>query len=91
MENIKRSESPSTLLSIIWLVNILLSNVLVINYGEGMLQNGEIVGPKLFAPPPPSQDKVELFSSPNLKGGYFLRPPPFRMTKTSSYPVKTTP
>ena len=26
---------------------------LVINYGEGGLQNGKIASPKLFAPPPP--------------------------------------
>ena len=33
---------------------------LVINYGEGGLQNGKIAGPKLFAP----QDRVKLFVPP---------------------------
>ena len=46
---------------------------LVINYGEGGLQNGKIAGPKLFAPPP--QDRVKLFAPPLLKCGNFTRPP----------------
>ena len=50
---------------------------LVINYGEGGLQNGKIAGPKLFAPPP--QDGVKLYM------------PPYNMAKTSSYRIKTTP
>ena len=39
---------------------------LVINYGEGGLQNGKIAGLKLFAPPPP-QDRVKLFAPPLFK------------------------
>ena len=35
---------------------------LVINYGEGGLQNGKTAGAKLFAPPP--QDRVKLFAPP---------------------------
>ena len=42
---------------------------LVINYGEGGLQNGKIAGPKLFAPPP--QDRVKPFVPPLLKSGNF--------------------
>ena len=50
--------------------------------GRG-LQNGKI------APPP--QDRVKRFAPPPLlKSGNFLHPP-FNMTKTSSYHVKTTP
>ena len=30
----------------------------------GGLQNGKIAGPKLFAPPPPSEDRVKLFMPP---------------------------
>ena len=51
---------------------------LVINYGEGgggELQNGKIVGAKLFAPPPPSR-QGETFRAPFLKSGNFSRPPP---------------
>ena len=42
------------------------SKRLVINYGEGwgVLQNGKIAGPKLFAPPPP------------FKGWKLFAPPP---------------
>ena len=61
---------------------------LVINYGEGGLQNGKIAGPKLFAPPP--QDKVKLFTPPLLKSGNFSCLP-YNMAKTSNYCVKTTP
>ena len=32
--------------------DIVLVKELVVNYGEGGLQNGKIVGPKLFTPPP---------------------------------------
>ena len=39
---------------------------------------------------PPSQDRVKLFAPPPLKSGNCLHPP-FNMTKTSSYHVKTTP
>ena len=57
--------------------------------GRGVLQNGKIAGPKLFAPPP--QDRVKLFAPPPLlKIGNFSRPP-YNMAKTSSYYVKTTP
>ena len=63
---------------------------LVINYREGgVLQNRKIVGPKLFATPPP-QDRVNIFTHSLLKSGNFLHPP-FNMGKTSSYCVKTTP
>ena len=64
------------------------SKGLVINYGEGGLQNGKIVGPKLFAPPP--QDRVKLFAPPLLKSGNFSCPL-YKMAKTSSYCVNTTP
>ena len=56
--------------------------------GRGGLQNGEIAGPKLFAPPP--QDRVKLLAPPLLKRANFSRPP-YNMAKTSSYHVKTTP
>ena len=56
--------------------------------GRGGLQNGKIVCPKLFAPPP--QDMVKLFAPPLLNIGNFWRPP-YNMAKTSSYYVKTTP
>ena len=46
---------------------------LVINYGEGGLQNGKIAGPKLVPPPP--QDRVKLFAPPLLKSGNFSRLP----------------
>ena len=51
---------------------------LVINYGEGGLQNGKIAGPKLFAHPPSRQGKTFCV-------------PPYNMATTSSYRVKTTP
>ena len=47
---------------------------LVINYGEGGLQNGKIAGPKLFAPPPP-QDRVKLFAPPPFKEWKLNAPP----------------
>ena len=51
---------------------------LVINYGKGGLQNGEIAGLKLCAPPP--QDRVKLFEPPPplLKSGNFSHPPPLQ-------------
>ena len=57
--------------------------------GRGGLQNGKIAGPKPFAPPPPHQDRVKLFTPPLLKSGNFSCPP-YNMAKTSSYRVKTT-
>ena len=67
---------------------------LVINYGEGGggggLQNCKIVGPKLFAPPPPPQDRVKLFGPPLFKSGNFSCPA-YNMAKTLSYHVNTTP
>ena len=50
---------------------------LVINYGEGRLQNEKITGPKLFVPPsqPPHQDSIKPFAPPILKSGNLLRPP----------------
>ena len=42
--------------------NLLLDKELVINYGEGGLQNGKIVGLKWFVPPPSRQ--VKLFALP---------------------------
>ena len=38
------------------------------------LQNGKIAGPQLSPPPPGPQDRVKLFTSPNLKGGNILCP-----------------
>ena len=50
---------------------------LVINYGEGGLQNGKIAGRKLFAPPPPPSRQGKTFCTPPLlKRGNFSRPPP---------------
>ena len=40
--------------------------------GRGGLQNGKIVGPKLFAPPP--QDRLKMFTPPLSKSGNFLCP-----------------
>ena len=57
------------------------SKGLVINYGEGGLQNGKIAGAKLFAPPPPPQDRVKLFAPPLLDSGNFSRPPTYNMAK----------
>ena len=42
-----------------------------------------------FFAPPPSQDRVKLFTPPLLKSGNCSRPP-YNMAKTSSYRVKTT-
>ena len=52
----------------------------------GGLQNGKFVSAKHFAPPPPPQDRVKLFSSPPLKG-WKLVVSPFSMAKASSYCV----
>ena len=46
---------------------------LVINYGEGGLQNGKIASLKLFAP---IQDRVKPFTHTLLKSANCLRPPP---------------
>ena len=46
---------------------------LVINYGEGGLQNGNIAGLKLFAPPPSRQGKT--FCAPPFKGWKLFAPP----------------
>ena len=57
---------------------------------RGGLQNGKIVGPKLFARPP--QNRVKHFAPPLLKSGNFMAKtssflcPPFRMAKTFSVP-----
>ena len=59
---------------------------LVINYGEGGLQNGKIACPKLR--PPPSRQGKNLLRPP--LSGNFSRPP-YNMAKTLSYRVKTTP
>ena len=55
---------------------------LVIKYGEGGLQNGKTMSPKLYAhpppPPPPSrQVKTVCPPPPLLKGGNFLHPPQY--------------
>ena len=52
-----------------WVRYYLCIKGLVINCGEGGLQNGKITGPKLFAPPP------------LLKSGNFSCPP-YNMAKT---------
>ena len=65
------------------------NKALVINYWEGLLQNGKIVGPKLFAPPPWRQGKVVC--APPFKGWELVAPPPpIIMAQTSSSRVKTT-
>ena len=52
-------------------------------------QNGKIMGPKLFAPPPSRQGKT--FRAPPFKEWKLFAPPPYNMAKTSSYCIKTTP
>ena len=51
------------------------SEGLVINYGEGGgLQNGKIVGPKLFAPPPPSRQGKTFHAPPFKEWKLFVTP-----------------
>ena len=59
--------------------NLLLDKELVINYGEGGLQNGKIVGLKRFVPPP--QDRLNFLNYP---------PIPFCRGKTRSITVHTS-
>ena len=66
----------------------IISKGLVINYGEGGLQNGKIAGTKLLRPPPPSR-QGKTFCVPPFKE-WKLVAPPFNMAKTSSYRIKTT-
>ena len=60
-----------------------LYNGLVINNGQGRLQNRKIAGPKLCARPP--QDRVKLFTHPLLKSGNVLHPPSIWLKRQATH------